>query len=216
MLTERIVAVSLVCAAASMSAAPARAESTIRDPRPPVYAVELEPKLNLNYFLFERYGGQAVGPGIRASIPLMSPGFVRTINDNAAITFGLDLMHYDGTGYYGWSGYCNGNPKNCPGWYVGYNTSFWAIQLPVALQWNFFVATRWSVFGEMGLTFRHAFLADTAWCSSPGYAGPCSPNANDFFFTFYGGGRFHFSEKVALTMRIGHPTAFSIGASIFF
>ena len=34
-------------------------------------------------------------------------------------------------------------------------------------------------------------------------------------FTFYVGGRFHFSDSVALTMRIGHPIDFSLGVSFF-
>lgn len=212
----RSAVVGALAVAVWSSTSDARADVIIRQPDPPNYVLELEPKLNLNYFLWENYGGPAWGPGIRASIPVMSPGFVRTINDNAAVTFGMDVMHYDGTNYYGWYRYCTGNPKNCPGFYTGYGTSFWAIQLPVALQWNFFVASRWSVFGEIGFTLRHAFFSDTTYCSVPGYTGPCTPEANQFFFTFYGGGRFHFTEKLALTMRVGHPTAFSIGVSILF
>lgn len=215
-LARNFVAVS-VALAATAAASQARADVIIRQPDPPKYVLELEPKFNANFFVFENYGGQAFGPGIRASIPVMSPGFVRTINDNAAVTFGMDIMHYDGRNYYAWTGYCTGNPKNCPGYYVGYTgASFWAIQLPVALQWNFFVASRWSVFGEAGFTLRHAFFENASWCSAPGYTGPCTPDANTFYFTFYGGARFHFTEKLALTMRLGHPTTFSIGLSILF
>jgi hypothetical protein len=196
----------------------ASADTIIRDPNPPRYSVELEPKLNLNYFLFEYYGGSAWGPGVRASIPIMSPGFIKTLNNSVGITFGLDLMRYSGDGYYGWYRYCTGNPRNCPGWYVGYDTAFWALLFPVAMQWNFFITDRWSVFGEPGLTIRHAFFDDVAWCQPGVYDprfGPCNREATSLYFTFYAGGRFHFNEKLALTMRIGHPTTFSIGLSIF-
>jgi hypothetical protein len=43
----------------------------------------------------------------------------------------------------------------------------------------------------------------------------CYRDRTSLYFTFYAGGRFHFSDKIALTMRLGHPTAFSIGLSIF-
>lgn len=196
----------------------AKADTIIRNPHPPQYHVELEPKLNANFLLFESYGGTAIGPGFRASIPLMSPGFIKTINNSVAISFGADLMHYSGRNYYGWSGYCNGNPKNCPGWYAGYDTAFWAVLFPVTMQWNFFLTDKWSVFAEPGFTIRHAFLPDYTWCQGGVYDpryGSCSRDATSFYFTFYAGGRFHFSDKLALTMRIGHPTTFSIGLSIF-
>jgi hypothetical protein len=34
------------------------------------------------------------------------------------------------------------------------------------------------------------------------------------FFTLYAGGRYHFSDSVALTLRIGYPTL-SVGVSFF-
>jgi hypothetical protein len=77
---------------------------------------------------------------------------------------------------------------------------------------------KWSVFAEPGLTVRHAFYPDHAWCEPPYYNpkwGPCYRDRTSLYFTFYAGARFHFSERLALTMRIGHPTAFSIGLSIF-
>ncbi len=194
----------------------AGAASTIKIPDPPRYSVEIEPKLNLSYLFWNRYGGDAWGPGVRFTIPLMSPGFVKTINDSVGIGFGLDLMHYDGyNGYYGWYGYCRGNPGRCPGYYVGYDTSFWAVQLPVVMQWNFWLTEKWSVFAEPGLTIRHAFYDDYAWCNPAYYGGACSPDRTNLYFTFYAGGRFNFNDTFALTMRIGHPVDFSIGLSIF-
>ena len=192
----------------------ASAATIIKDPNPPEYKVEIEPKLNIAYLFWQSYGGGAWGPGVHFSIPIMSPGFVKTINNSVAIGFGLDIMRFDGNynGYY--YGYCQGNPKNCPGFYNGYYSGFWAIELPVVMQWNFFITEHWSVFGEPGLTLRHAFYPSCPSYYDPRF-GPCYPDRTTPYFTFYAGGRYHFSEKIALTMRLGHPIDFSIGVSFF-
>lgn len=69
---------------------------------------------------------------------------------------------------------------------------FW---VPVVMQWNFWLSDSWSVFGEPGLGL---YL---------GHASGVSP-------TFYAGGRYHFNDSIALTMRVGYPN-FAIGASFF-
>jgi hypothetical protein len=68
-------------------------------------------------------------------------------------------------------------------------------RLPVVMQWNFWLSRNWSVFGEPGgvLNFK-----------KDGKADPMP--------AIYAGGRFHFSDAVTLTMRVGHPTA-SVGVS---
>lgn len=68
-------------------------------------------------------------------------------------------------------------------------------RVPVVMQWNFWLSQNWSVFGEPGgvLNFRRHHKVE--------------PRP-----AFYAGGRFHFSESVTLTMRVGHPTA-SVGVS---
>ena len=116
------------------------------------------------------------------------------------IGFGLDLMHYEGDyyGYYGWYWQCNRNPGGCPGWYTGYDTSFWSIHIPVVMQWNFWLSEHWSVFAEPGISLR---LRDDFRDRGPD-------------LTIYGGGRYRFGQAVALTMRIGHP-AISLGFSFF-
>jgi hypothetical protein len=224
LLARRITAVrvgaSLLIALSQLTApSAAYADTIIRNPHPPKYHVELEPKFNLNYFVFQEYGGSAWGPGFRASIPIMSPGFIPTINDSAAISFGVDIMRYSGTGYYGYYyGFCNGNPNRCPGYYSGFDPAFWAVLFPVTLQWNFFLTDKWSVFGEPGITLRQAFYPDYTFCEPPYYDpryGPCYRDRTSLYFTFYAGGRFHFSDTLALTMRVGHPNFFSIGLSIF-
>jgi hypothetical protein len=184
-------------------ASEARAQSTIRDPNPPKYSVEIEPKLNIDSNVYA-YGGTGFGPGVRFSIPVMSPGFVKTINDSIAISFGLDLVHYSGYGYGGY--YCDRN-GNCSNAYTG--PDFWATYFPVTMQWNFWFSEKWSAFGEPGLVIRHGFWND-GYCYNNHY---CSNT--DVLPAFYVGGRFKVSDSVGLTMRLGYPTFFSFGVSIF-
>lgn len=66
-------------------------------------------------------------------------------------------------------------------------------RLPVVMQWNFWLSRNWSVFGEPG------GLVDL------GHKTTVHP-------AIYVGGRFHFTDRITLTMRIGHPTA-SVGVS---
>ena len=67
-------------------------------------------------------------------------------------------------------------------------------RVPVVMQWNFWLSRNWSVFGEPGGLVD---FGDKKTTVHP---------------AFYAGGRFHFTDRIALTMRVGHPTA-SIGVS---
>lgn len=78
--------------------------------------------------------------------------------------------------------------------FFGHGTVF----IPVAMQWNFWLTQHWSVFGEPGLGFALNKYAD---------ASTVNP-------LIYVGGRYHFNDKISLTMRIGYPS-FSVGASFF-
>lgn len=190
----------------------ASAKTIIKDPNPPKYSVEIEPKLNLAYFGLYRYGGNGWGPGVRFSIPLMSPGFIKTINDSVGITFGADFVRYEGY-YYTWC-----DPKRCPGYYNGYDASFWSLHLPVAMQWNFWLTEKFSVFAEPGVTLRKSFYRDDPYFNQycdPRFTNCSSRSSTDLYFTFFVGGRFHFSDNLALTLRLGHPIDFSAGLSIF-
>ncbi len=192
-----------VCAAALVGLAAvgeASAASIIKSPNPPQYGVEIEPHLVVTDHLYGgyTYDSTGFGPGLRFSIPVMSPGFVKTINDSIAIGFGADLLHF--------SGYRCGH-NNCV------NTdSFWVLYAPVVMQWNFWLTEKWSVFGEPGLVVRHAFV-DSGFCNDAFYNN-CR-NVNGIEPAFFAGGRFHFGETTALTMRLGFPMAFSIGVSFF-
>ncbi len=72
----------------------------------------------------------------------------------------------------------------------GGDNVFW---VPVVMQWNFFLSDKWSVFGEPGggLYFGKASGARPA---------------------FYAGGRFHFTDRVTLTLRAGYPNV-AVGVS---
>lgn len=163
----------------------ARAESVIKQPsRHPVYRAELEPHLDIlpwhrNYghgYYGNGLGNVEFSGGFRASIEIADPAFIPKINNTVAITFGIDLTN------------------NCRGCSTR-SFSFWS---PVALQWNFFLTDKWSVFAEGGFMLRsYGFFNET-------YGD----------FTFAAGGRFHFTDKVALTMRVGYPFV-SVGISFF-
>jgi len=108
-----------------------------------------------------------LGVGFRGTFHI-ADGFVKSINDSVGVGFGLDLA---------------------PG-----NATY--VLVPIVLQWNFWLSTHWSVFGEPGLAITSG-------------RGPTFDP-----FVFYAGGRFHFSERISLTMRVGYPD-FSVGVSFF-
>lgn len=165
----------------------AEAQSVIKSPNDhPDYAVELEPHLNIGLWgpgWFHGRGGRgrgrgwdidpAFGAGFRATPIIVDPGFIPKLNNTVGITFGLDVAS------------CGDRCVNDV-----------QMAIPVGMQWNFYVAEKWSVFGEVGGIVRTDF--DEAW-----------PD-----LMFNAGGRYHFDESLALTMRAGYPW-FSVGLSIF-
>jgi hypothetical protein len=105
------------------------------------------------------------GAGFRGTVVLVQNGFVKTINNSVGLTFGIDFL-------------------------AGRQ---W-LYVPIAMQWNFWLSTHWSVFGEPGIAV-----------AARDHVGP----------VLMAGGRFHFNDKIALTMRVGYP-ALSVGASFMF
>jgi hypothetical protein len=181
----------------------ARADDTIKRPGDhPKYAVEIEPHLLWGWTHYNYAPVDGFGLGARFSIPIVENGFVPSINNSVAITFGVDWLHYSGTNcYYVYFGPHYGGPCYDVG---DANYLFF----PVAMQWNFFVAQRWSVFGEPGLVIWHGFY-DYCNNAPPGYN--CgNPTATGVDLAIYLGGRYYVSDHVALVMRIGYPT-FSFG-----
>jgi len=90
---------------------------------------------------------------------------------------------------------------------------FW---VPVVMQWNFFLGTHWSVFGEPGLSIVYQNFGNNYYgcVNAVGQVVPCAGGPNNVTVepVIFFGGRFHFSETAALTLRIGWPYA-SIGVS---
>jgi hypothetical protein len=174
-----------------LGAGAARADETIKTPGDhPSYGVEIEPHLLFGWDNI--YVSNGYGVGARFAIPIVENGFVPSINNSVAIGFGADLIHYDGCFFRGIG--CSAN----------------SLLFPVVMQWNFYVAQKWSVFGEPGLYF-YKFFFDSSICD--GIRG-CVEPSNTFGLrpALYLGGRYYFSEHVTLTMRVGYPT-FSVGVS---
>jgi hypothetical protein len=172
----------------------ARADDTIKHPGDhPDYGVELEPHGLVGWWGGPGYAGDGYGVGVRFSIPIVKNGFIRTINNSVAITFGGDVLFYNAC------------------WYVNGGCSATYLNFPVDMQWNFFVAQHWSVFGEVGLYVYHGFFDN---CPAGITNCPGRPSDTGVYPSLFVGGRYHFSDKISLTMRLGFPTA-SIGASFF-
>jgi len=185
--------VPLVAALAIASVpAIARADSTIRTPgEHPDYHVDIEPHgtLGLAWWDFGPYGTFGFGGGVRFSIPLCKNCFVPKINNNVAISFGADFVTYP---------------------FTNTTFAFTDLYLPVAMQWNFFIHKKWSIAGEVGFAPVFGVFYDYGYCGP----GPACHNwwlYPDFGFV----ARYHFNERVALTMRIGFPEFFNVGVSFW-
>jgi hypothetical protein len=161
-------------------------DSTIGQPgRHPQYAVEVEPHALVGWD--DMYGGNGIGAGLRFSVPIVENGFVKSIDDSVAIGFGVDWLSYSDCYY---ASRCGAN----------------YLLFPVALQWNFFLTPHWSVFGEGGAFVYTGFFGE---CDAPGCNEPTSFGVRPLLAV---GGRYHFSDNVALTLRAGYPTI-SVGIS---
>jgi hypothetical protein len=194
----------LLTVAMVVCARPAKGDDTIKHPGDhPKYAVEIEPQGVWGWTHYNYAPVDGFGLGARFSIPVTDDGFVKSINNSVAISFGVDWLHYSGTNCY----YYYDPRFRGPCYNIG-DANY--LFFPVVMQWNFFVAQHWSVFGEPGLVIYHGFFD---YCSGAPPGNPCSnPTTTGVDFAFFVGGRYHFSDHVALTMRIGYPT-FSLGVS---
>ena len=187
----------LVALGLSLSAAPAAAQSVIKRPGAhPDYVFEAEPHLALSFY--RRHDvEEGFGPGFRGTIEIVDNGFISTINNTVGIGFGLDWL-FHGEHCHGRRG---GPNVGCDG------HDHDRIIFPVVMQWNFWLSEEWSVFGEPGVALEFTedhddddFDDDRDLVLDP--------------FVFFAGGRYHFTDAISLTMRVGWPY-FSVGVSFF-
>jgi hypothetical protein len=179
----------------------AQAQSTIKAPgQRQSYFLELEPHVLAGLLDPPGFGGgTGLGAGVRATFDVVPDGFIPKLNDSVGIGVGLDYLRYDG--WQGARGRCERfvpGPSGVPicvetsGSHGGDVDYFY---LPVVMQWNFWLHRRWSVFGEPGVSM---YVEDGDLRFTP--------------FVLYLGGRFHITDRIALSLRVGYPT-FSLGIS---
>jgi hypothetical protein len=194
--------VMLAAGSATLIAAPRAASAdTLLFRRPgvhPEYFFEAEPHMLLGFIDPPGAAGQnGFGLGFRGAIEVFDNGFVATINNTIAVGFGLDWVRYEFK-----HARCARGPSGECATFEEIDDTLDYFWLPIVMQWNFWLSRNWSVFGEVGPALRIA---------------PDS-GEDDVEFDFvnvWGGGRFHFSDTITLTMRVGYPT-FSVGASFLF
>lgn len=78
--------------------------------------------------LIGRNGSVGFGPGVRANLRILKNGFIPSLNNSIAISFGADLA------------FAIDNSVR--------------LLTPIALQWNFWLTQHWSVFGEPGIVIE--------------------------------------------------------------
>jgi hypothetical protein len=127
------------------------------------YVFEIEPHGILGFGAPFDDAAAGIGLGVRGTLHLAN-GFIPSINDSVGVGFGIDFLPGDGR-----------------------------VLIPIVLQWNFWLSSRFSVFGE------------------PGFAVTSGPQTFDPFI-FYAGGRFLFTPRIGLTVRVGYPDV-SVGVS---
>jgi hypothetical protein len=152
------------------------------------YPIEIEP--HFTFGAENVYGNTGYGAGVRLSLPFVA-GRLGRIPENLALGFGGDVVHYENCYF----------PDRCGATYL---------LVPVAAQWNLFVARRVSVFGEGGLYAYKGFFDGCGPGDGPGCAAP-----SDFGVlpTIAVGGRVYLRENASFTARIGYPTI-TLGISL--
>lgn len=179
--------VSVALAGAAFVALAPEAQANIKNPNDhPDYVAELEPHGNL--VLFHRdYGLRGLRRNYYSGFgdPEFGVGFRATI-ELGDPAFIPRLNNTVGISF-------GLDITNCLYCYDDF--TLWT---PVTMQWNFFFNDQWSAFADLGLVIRSDGFYRDAW----------------FDFVTMIGGRYHFNDDIALTMRIGYPF-FSVGASFF-
>jgi hypothetical protein len=193
-----------VAAVACLAPGVARASDVIiRYGRVPIgYTAEVEPHLVFGSSPPGPGYGSGAGIGVRASFVVAPEGFIRGVNDSAAIGVGLDLGHYYGSLAF------NGYRDQCLHFEPGPNGTSICTEvtsnggtynylfIPAVLQWNFWFTDRLSAFGEPGINLF--FLGNHGFGAGP---------------AFYVGGRIRVADRITITARLGYPT---IGVGVSF
>lgn len=169
----------LACVVLCAAAMPAAASAQGRDAYNGTVRIDA-------HVAFGWYG--SFGLGARVDIPIVPDGIVDGVDDDLAISPGLELLFWD--------------------WYGYRHSSAVGIAPLVALQWNFYLNDKWSVFPELGI----AIMFGDYWHFR---------RRNDFYdpdrhyvyvSPFLGvGARYHFSDRNALLMRINWPAGLQVG-----
>lgn len=168
------------------------------------YKVEIEPRGLFTPFPPPRgWADAGLGGGINFGINLAPKGFLPSVYDSVALGIGLDFVQYFGGGpstseCAEWQG--RGESAICVRTRGGSGPAL-VVYTPVVMQWNFYLTPKWSVFGEPGFAmfFRTARYENLNVGAIP---------------TIFVGGRYHFSNKATLTMRLGYPYT-TVGVSFF-
>lgn len=160
----------------------------------PRYGVELEPHLVLDWNDHDGPGDDdAVGVGVRATVPFIDNGPIDSLNNNMGIGFGLDWTHNGDA--------CDFNVFG--GQRFDDDCTVDNFHFPLVVQWNFWLTPIISVFGEAGLDIVHTRWE---WENCP-WDDDCEDNDTDVEPAFFGGGRFLFgaNSNVGGVIRLGWP-----------
>jgi hypothetical protein len=155
------------------------------------YSAEIEPHLVLQWADEPAWGDDGIGVGLRASIPLIDNGPIKTINNNMGIGFGLDWAHFDDCWWYGPNRIRVNNACDAD--------DFW---LPIVMQWNFFFSELISAYFEIGLGIQHSVWDQL--CNNNTLQ--CDGSDTDLELVAALGIRFHVADPLALTLRLGRPS----------
>jgi len=130
---------------------------------------------------------QAFGVGFRVDIPIVPDGLVDGVQDELALSPGAEFF------FWNWRSRRNRDE------YLYYgDMGIWPL---LALQWNFYLNDKWSIFPELGIAFFWY------WDDFDG-----GRNTHFGAHPFLGfGARYHFSSRNALLMRINWPAGLQIG-----
>ena len=187
MKTLKLVTSAAIASATLFAFAP-EAAASIKNPNDhPAYRAELEPHINSIFWRYDysRPVGRRGGRFKNFGDPEFGAGFRATI-ELADPAFIPKLNNTVGISF-------GVDVTNCQ--YCRRDLWVW---VPVTLQWNFFFNEHWSAFGDIGGVLRgDGFFTDV-------YADPA----------FMLGGRYHFNDNVALTLRLGIPFM-TFGVSFF-